>query len=424
MNSLDGYTILRFSRAFANGAGVEQHLEDLNRTLLERHEMKIIQFYLSEADCIEKPKVINYTKGILEKIPLRVTNLTLRGYADRQNLKKTKNPIIKDFIRDRILYNPILYKTLFKKVIQNKAPSQKGYCAQNAGEEAQKVFEKHDVDLVAMHSVGGQDSASVIRETISRQIPFIVENHFSNDRLNHISIRAQLINASMVAGVSGVGVPKYLKRRFCNLLNGIDTDVFHPKAAKPVGVSFNAPVIFMPARIVATKGQQDLIKAASILKKSGQPIQLVFAGRPDSPKFIEELKKQIADLGMEDSVHFPGQLDKEALRDWYGKASVVCLPTYHHEGLSRILLEAQAMKVPPIAYNVGGLSEGLIHKETGFLVSKGDIRKFAERLKEILIDEQKRNDMGEAGRLFIENKFSLLALARRHEALYLSIVRK
>ena len=148
MNSLDGYTILRFSRAFASGAGIEQHLDDLNRTLLERHEMKIIQFYLSETDSTEKPKTINYNKGLLEKIPLEITNLTLRDYADRQNLKKSNHTILKDFVRDWILYNPVLYQILFKKVIQKKAPSQKGYCAQNAGEEARRVFEKNDVDLV------------------------------------------------------------------------------------------------------------------------------------------------------------------------------------------------------------------------------------------------------------------------------------
>ena len=45
---LDGLTILRFTHAFRQGGGVERYLEDLNRALLMRNDLAIIQLELPE----------------------------------------------------------------------------------------------------------------------------------------------------------------------------------------------------------------------------------------------------------------------------------------------------------------------------------------------------------------------------------------
>ena len=47
-NSLDGFTILRFAHAYESGGGVEQHLEDLDRMLLNRNKLNILRMYLSK----------------------------------------------------------------------------------------------------------------------------------------------------------------------------------------------------------------------------------------------------------------------------------------------------------------------------------------------------------------------------------------
>ena len=82
------------------------------------------------------------------------------------------------------------------------------------------------------------------------------------------------------------------------------------------------------------------------------------------------------------------------------------------------------MGVPPVAYNVGGMSEGILQGKTGYLVPKGNITLFTEKLKELLTNEGKRKQMGENGRKFIVNNFSLQALAVRHEEFYLKILKK
>ncbi len=70
------------------------------------------------------------------------------------------------------------------------------------------------------------------------------------------------------------------------------------------------------------------------------------------------------------------------------------------------LLEAQLMKKPIVATNVGGIPELMKNKETGFLVKKGNAEEWIEKLSLLANDEQKRKTMGDAGRKFVEENFS------------------
>jgi len=231
-----------------------------------------------------------------------------------------------------------------------------------------------------------------------------------------------LSGTSGIAGVSALGVPRWLKNRFYDLSDGIDLEIFNPSIAHSLNIEKNIPTIIYPARITRVKGQTDLIKAYAKLKNEGLRARIVFAGRADSAEYEKELKKLVKKNGLTDDVLFLGQLNMEELRDWYGISSVMAFPTYHQEGLGRILVEAQAMKVPSVAYIIGGTPEGIQHGKTGFLVRKGDIQAFTERLRELLTDETKRKTMGEEGRRFVQENFSLEALADRHEKYYLRVL--
>jgi len=70
------------------------------------------------------------------------------------------------------------------------------------------------------------------------------------------------------------------------------------------------------------------------------------------------------------------------------------------------LQEAQLMKKPVVATNVGGIPELMVENETGFLVEKGNAEEWIKKLSILIDDKQKREEMGNNGRKFVEENFS------------------
>tara|TARA_B100000029_G_scaffold466653_1_gene502345 strand:- start:78 stop:1133 length:1056 start_codon:yes stop_codon:yes gene_type:complete len=77
------------------------------------------------------------------------------------------------------------------------------------------------------------------------------------------------------------------------------------------------------------------------------------------------------------------------------------------------LLEAQLMKKPVIATNVGGIPELMKDEKNGFLIERGDSKKIIECLKIILSDLQKAKEMGELGNKYVIENFSWDIIAKR-----------
>ena len=77
------------------------------------------------------------------------------------------------------------------------------------------------------------------------------------------------------------------------------------------------------------------------------------------------------------------------------------------------LLEAQLMKKPIIATNVGGIPELMKNGDNGFLIEKDDSEKFIEKLQIIIDDEIRSKKMGESGRRFVIENFSWDIIAKK-----------
>ena len=84
------------------------------------------------------------------------------------------------------------------------------------------------------------------------------------------------------------------------------------------------------------------------------------------------------------------------------------------------LQEAQLMKKPVVATDVGGIPELMKDNETGFLVEKGNSKEWIEKLSLLINDKEKRNEMGNNGRKFVEENFSWEKIAKE----FLKILRE
>jgi len=166
----------------------------------------------------------------------------------------------------------------------------------------------------------------------------------------------------------------------------------------------------------------DLLAVTEHLKNKGIECLSVFAGKIYDNEYKSNLDRHIVRQNLSENILFTGHLSQEELRQWYRDSTLLVFPTSHDEGLPRVVIEAQSMRVPPVCYNTGGTSEAIEEQITGFTVNKKDIDNLQKHIIELVSNNKKRESMGASGRAFVIRKFSLTALARRHERLYMELI--
>ena len=163
------------------------------------------------------------------------------------------------------------------------------------------------------------------------------------------------------------------------------------------------------ARLVEVKGTRHLIGAFARLAQRFVDVELAIVG--DGP-LKTSLQSQADSLGIAGRVRFLGALSYSEALGWMRKAAMLVLPSVRTvsgriEGLGMVLLEAAATGVPTIATRIGGIPEGVVDNETGFLVPERDEKALAERIGVLLDDRARRLSMGTRARALVEERFDL-----------------
>ncbi|MFH1208016.1 MAG: ARMT1-like domain-containing protein [Candidatus Omnitrophota bacterium] len=183
-------------------------------------------------------------------------------------------------------------------------------------------------------------------------------------------------------------------------------------------------VILHPGRITPRKGQEVTIRAvAALIKKDpglAAKVVVVIVGPERDPAARERFRlRQLArQLGVD--VIFVEDQPSERMRDWYDLSSMAVYPTLGSEPFGIVSIEGQASGVPVIVSDGGGLPETLENGKTGFVTRRGDPQELAERIRELVIDEGKRDRMAEAGRRFVDERFALSVTLRDLTKAYLN----
>jgi glycosyltransferase involved in cell wall biosynthesis len=108
-------------------------------------------------------------------------------------------------------------------------------------------------------------------------------------------------------------------------------------------------------------------------------------------------------------------------KDIFG-ASEIILSTSENEGMPVALIEAQLAGKPVVATDVGSVSEVVLNHETGIVTNK-NAGSIALALETLLLDKQKRTEMGTLAIARANALFSVDRMINAHIALYKSIVK-
>ena len=209
--------------------------------------------------------------------------------------------------------------------------------------------------------------------------------------------------------------------------NGVEIERFSPnrftqaqkdKFKNNYGLRPNAPVIGTVARLSSVKGQCYLILAMKGILKLKPQVQLLLVGNgPEKDRLVEQAKE----LEIENSVFFsPATLDTSvplSVMDIFVFPSLM-------EGLGLAIIEAQAMGLPVVASNVGGIYSLVKDKDNGFLVRPKEPEALEAAILSLLEDRRLAQELGRRGKEQARRKFGLEQMVESIEQVYKDILEK
>lgn len=196
--------------------------------------------------------------------------------------------------------------------------------------------------------------------------------------------------------------------------NPIDTDRWRPldrtSARELLGLPKDVPLLLFGA----IGGGRDPHKGFDLLQAALQHLR---GEIPDLELVIfgQLCPKDPPDLGF--PIHYTGHLhDDLSLRVLHSAADVMVVPS-RQEAFGQTASEAHACGTPVVAFDNTGLSDIVVHQQTGYLAKAFDVEDLARGIKWVLGGEERRAELGRAARERAQRLFSYDRVA----ALYLEV---
>jgi glycosyltransferase involved in cell wall biosynthesis len=190
--------------------------------------------------------------------------------------------------------------------------------------------------------------------------------------------------------------------------NGVDLAIAdlsksNPSVRQNFGLERASHIVTVVANIRRVKALDVFIKAAAIVRPHFPSAAFVIAGWPNEPQYLTELRRLVADLGLQDNVFFPGEV--EDIFPLLKVSDAFCLLS-RSEGFSNALLEAMACRLPCVATRTGGNAEAIADGQNGYLVAVEDAEAAAHRVRLILESQELAIRLGQEARKTIESRFT------------------
>jgi colanic acid/amylovoran biosynthesis glycosyltransferase len=184
--------------------------------------------------------------------------------------------------------------------------------------------------------------------------------------------------------------------------NGVDLRRFGAPNAGP-----RPGLILHVARLVEKKGTSLLVRAFARVRAARSDARLMIAGEgPLRPR----LERQVAELGLEESVAFLGHRSEAEVANLMGRAWLLAAPSItasdgDAEGLPTAVVEAAAASLPVVVSDHSGTPEAVADGRSGFVVPEGDADALARRILDLLASQRLRAVMASGAREIAEERF-------------------
>ena len=209
------------------------------------------------------------------------------------------------------------------------------------------------------------------------------------------------------------------KRKVTYIQNGVDLDEVEEMRLRDEGAierSQDKKRIGFVGQIISRKNVFDLLDIFESLSQKHDNLELILLGDGEQREALEVYAKA---LSSSPSIEFLGFRDDRL--DWL-KTFDIFVMTSTLEGVPRCLMEAMAMGIPVVAYDIAGIDQLITHEDTGLLAPLGEKEKLATHWEKILFDAEFANQLSNAAREFVYEHFSGQRMAREYTELFKGMV--
>ena len=168
-------------------------------------------------------------------------------------------------------------------------------------------------------------------------------------------------------------------------------------------------VILLPGRLTSWKGQEYFIEALNILVQDYNHLnfQAIILGSDQGRNvYSKKLQNLVERYNLNKKVQFVEHCKDMPLA--YSISNIVTSSSIEPEAFGRVAVEAQAMKKPIVASDIGGSKETILNGKSGFLYKYNDPRDLAKILNSVMeLDNEALYSIGNEGRKNVSKKFDV-----------------
>jgi phosphatidylinositol alpha-1,6-mannosyltransferase len=176
----------------------------------------------------------------------------------------------------------------------------------------------------------------------------------------------------------------------------------------------DAPLILTVARLVPHKGQDMGIRALATLSRDFPKLRYIMVGEGHDEDRLRSLARE---LGVAEKVGFVGPMRDDELPEAYATSTIYLGASrvdreINVEGFGISFLEAGASGIPSVAGDSGGVRSAVRDGETGIVVPPTDADAITEAIRSLLLNPERREQMGRAARHAVETHYNWDRVAR------------
>ena len=179
------------------------------------------------------------------------------------------------------------------------------------------------------------------------------------------------------------------------------------------GIGEDAVVLVTIARLFMLKGHKYIIESARKLSKRFANAVWLFVG---DGNLSGQFKEQVRQLHLEDKIRFTGLLPPSQIPLAIASSDILVHCSLR-EGLARTLPQAMLSGKPAVSFDVDGAKE-VVNETTGRLIEPENVEDLTKVCAELIENKKLRQELGEAGRESVKEKFAPETMVETIEAVY------